>query len=136
MATRLRVHCNARRDLVYSLCSRRAIPNLTKEGPAEGDRSMIRGERRTGGFTLVELLVVIGIIAVLIGLLLPALSRAREQGRTAKCLSNLRSIGQAMNIYSTENKGFIVPGSVQWYDGGSAQGGRGEENWATMLVML
>ena len=46
---------------------------------------------------------------VLIGLL-PALNRAREQGRMAKCLSNLRLIGQAMNMYSAENKGFIVPG--------------------------
>jgi prepilin-type processing-associated H-X9-DG protein/prepilin-type N-terminal cleavage/methylation domain-containing protein len=89
-----------------------------------------------GGFTLVELLVVIGIIAVLIGILMPVLGRAREQGRNARCLSNLRQIGQAMNIYAADNRGFIIPGSVQWMDVGALKGGRGEENWATMLVML
>jgi prepilin-type processing-associated H-X9-DG protein/prepilin-type N-terminal cleavage/methylation domain-containing protein len=97
---------------------------------------MLSRYRRRTGFTLVELLVVIGIIAILIGLLMPALSRAREQSRVARCLSNLRQIGQAMNMYSAENKGFIVPGSIQWMDGGSLRGGRGEENWATMLVSL
>jgi prepilin-type processing-associated H-X9-DG protein/prepilin-type N-terminal cleavage/methylation domain-containing protein len=95
-----------------------------------------RTRQNAAGFTLVELLVVIGIIAVLVGLLMPALSRAREQAQVARCLSNLRQIGQAMNMYQAENKGFIVPGSIQWMDGGTLRGGRGEENWATMLVML
>src|ERR1043165_9121541 len=74
------------------------------------------GVRRAGGFTLgftlVELLVVIGIIAVLVGMLLPALNRARRQAQTAQCLANLKTLGQAMGMYTAQFKGVLPPSTA------------------------
>lgn len=66
--------------------------------------------RARHAFTLVELLVVIGIIAVLISILLPSLSRARQQANMVSCLSNLRQIGQTLQLYCNDNKGFLPYG--------------------------
>src|SRR5947209_4858439 len=68
------------------------------------------------GFTLVELLVVIGIISVLIAILLPALSAARESAKTVKCLSNLRQLATAAQIYCNTFNGSYP---IAYYDAGS-----------------
>src|SRR5258705_2816200 len=80
-----------------------------------------RRRSRGRGFTLVELLVVIGIIALLVALLLPALSKAREKSRRTACMSNLRSLGQAMFLYANAYKDHLPNGNPPtfWknYDG-------------------
>jgi prepilin-type N-terminal cleavage/methylation domain-containing protein len=72
--------------------------------------------RAKRGFTLVELLVVIGIIALLISMLLPALNQARQQAQSTQCLAQLRQCGQILYIYANENHGYFPQGVLDSVD--------------------
>jgi prepilin-type N-terminal cleavage/methylation domain-containing protein len=92
--------------------------------------------RRFSAFTLVELLVVIGIIAILIAALLPALNKARQQANLLDCQARLRTMGQALQIYTVNNKGYLPWGDVcsdsaraPWVDPSTKDPNNKEVDW-------
>ncbi len=85
--------------------------------------------RRLKAFTVIELLVVLAVIAVLMGILLPALISVREQSRSAGCLSNLRQIGHAFFMYANDHRGRLPPADLRDPLFQHPPG-----NWATIMV--
>ena len=97
---------------------------MTKQTTRTSQRSA--ASQSSKGFTLIELLVVVAIIALLVSILLPSLSKAKEQTRIVVCMTNLKGLSTAFSLYVAENNG--------WYPPGAAWGGSGlEYTWDTVL---
>ncbi|MBC8105284.1 MAG: prepilin-type N-terminal cleavage/methylation domain-containing protein, partial [Anaerolineae bacterium] len=105
--------------------------NAGSEGtPEDPDLTALRSR----GFSLVELLVVIGIIAILLGLLLPSIQRARRVAQTTQCATQLRAVGQALAVYANNNHGYF-PGWSGWHNANGDATGDDEPGpgWTELL---
>ncbi len=91
----------------------RTVSSLSPRAPRLDTKWPRRSVSLAGGFSLIELLVVIAVIAVLAALLLPVLSKAKQRAQVVKCLSNLHQIGLGMQIYVNEHKDIFPPAATQ-----------------------
>lgn len=95
--------------------NKRRMVKMTRKKPYSADRRIApRPICRVRGVTLIELLVVIGVLTLLMGLLLPALGRARDQAKVVKCASSMRTIGHALLIYAGDNGGRLPINMRPW----------------------
>jgi prepilin-type N-terminal cleavage/methylation domain-containing protein/prepilin-type processing-associated H-X9-DG protein len=96
---------------------------MTSRGPLDAE-----GGRECSGFTLIELLVVIAIISILAAMLLPALAKAKEKARSIVCVSNLKEVGLAIQMYANDFNDRLVPAEYN-----TRKGAAFDDGWPTIL---
>jgi prepilin-type N-terminal cleavage/methylation domain-containing protein len=97
---------------------------LTEHGTAAGERPL-------GAFTLIELLVVIAIIAILASMLLPALTRAKQEAQKTQCLNGEKQLGLGINLFADDHRQYYPPAALECYN--IPPGSGGPESWDSII---